>query len=422
MFQENHILSADEIKQYQKEGKNLDPKKMYVIKFLFNDKWNEAADPRPFRIKPSLIQKLAIDSIEMPYVINPNNTNRHLRGPDGNKPDTARGLLEIQAKYSIGLIKVPLITPTNNVYGIIEVWPEYEKLVESGELPPFTSPTIFPMKEDADGIEEGQFLNINAVGIPGYVEILSGTHGVCKNGIKECMSELAPLAASGSLKQQRENSSNFLNSLSSLHVNMSADQNTTQPSIETVVKDVENIKSELSSIRQEVGSQKTLLESIASKVGADKPADPTGMPMGAAGEQKLIIPKELKDNEFVKTLFNSVKESQSEVEIIKKERQAEKDKITFESRKAHATSIVEKQILLKQVKPDEKVAKIKEYMELKAEDGNLKDLEVLDNYLKSTISSEPDADAIGAGGLDAPEIHGDQIIEISNSEVMGFNV
>ena len=61
-------------------------------------------------------------------------------------------------------------------------------------------------------------------------------------------------------------------------------------------------------------------------------------------------------------------------------------------------------------------------MELKAEDGNLKDLEVLDNYLKSTISSEPDAEAIGAGGLEQPELHGDKTIEISNSRIMGYEV
>ena len=413
MFKENHILSADEITQYQKEGKNLDLKKMYVIKFLFNDKWNEAADPRPFRIKTSLINKLALDSIEMPYVVNPNNKDMHLRGPDDNKPDTARGLLEIQAKYSIGLIKVPIITPTNNVYGIIEVWPQYEKLVESGELPPFTSPTIFPTKEDHDGIEEGQFLNVNAVGFPGYTEILAGTHGICKNGIKQCMSELAPLAAAGSLKQKRENSQTFLNSLSSLKGNMSADPNQTPT--------LENLSQEVGAIKTEIVNINTKLESIASKVGADKPANPEGMPMGAAGEQALKLSKELKENPAVKEMLENTQKMQKELEEIKKLNKEREDKITADKRKSQATSIVEKQILLKQVKPEDKEKEIKKYIELKAEDGNLKDLEVLDNYLKGTVSAEPTDDALGASGFDAPELHGDQTIEISNSEVLGWN-
>lgn len=413
MFKENHILSADEIIQYQKEGKNLDPKKMYVIKFLFNDKWNEAADPRPFRIKPSLVNKLALDAIEMPYVVNPNNPNRHLRGPDGNRPDTARGLLEIQAKYAIGVIKAPLITATNNVYGIIEVWPEYEKMVESGDLPPFTSPTIFPMKEDQDGIEEGQFLNVNAVGFPGYSEILASTHGVCKNGIKECMSELAPLAAAGTLKEKRVNSQLFLNSLSSINGNMSADPNQTPT--------LENLSQEVGAIKTEIVNINTKIDSIASKLGADKPDNPTGMPMGAAGEQATIkLTKELKDNPAVKEMLETVQKTQKELEEIKKLNKEREDKIAADKRKAHATSIVEKQILLKQVKPEDKEKEIKKYIELKAEDGNLKDLEVLDNYLKSTVSSEPSEEAIGAGGLDAPEIHGDQTTEISNSQIMGY--
>lgn len=416
MYEDNHILTKDELSQYQKIGYDLSNDKLYIIKFLFNDKWNEAVDPRPFRVKTSLIRKLAKDSVGMPYVVNPNNTVTHLRGSDEGQPNTAKGLLEIQAKYSIGLIKVPLVSATNNVYGIIEVWKEYEKMVLENKLPVATSPTLFVIKEDSDGIEEAQFLNINGVDKGGYPDVLSGTHGTCKGGIKECMTELSVLGASGYLMQSRADPL-FLNTLQSLKRAMSAqDEQLSQTpvlSLETVAKDVEALKADILAIKQ-------MLESMANK-GSDEQATP----IGAAGElkQKLVIPKELKDNEFVKTLLNEKKSSEDRLAQVERQMLEEKERKILENRKAHATSIVEKMILFKQVKLEDKTAKIDEFMNLKSEDGKLKDLEVLDNYLKSTIPTESQDEILGASGYsNSYTFSGDHVeSQISNAQAMGYD-
>ena len=417
MFEENHKLTAEEIQDYNKQGYSLDEKKTYIIKFLFNDKWNNAADPRPFRIKTSLVEKLAKDSIDMPYVAKPTDNSKHIRGTDEGKPDTAQSILEIQAKYSIGMIKVPIIKPNNNVYGIIEIWPEWVDHLD--ELPNFTSPTVLPLKEDEDGIEDAQFLNINAVDSPGYPEALSGIHGVCKNGIKECIAELAPLGAAGQLKTARANHSTFLNNLHSLKRNMDGeppkDNSASAPTLESVVADVEAVKTDVASIKSEVMSQKTILEDIASKLNADTSSTDTP-PMGAAGQkQDFVIPKELKDNAFVKELVGKVKESQKTVQEIQKDIQAEKERKAQALRVSQATSIVEKLILLKRIEEDKKDAEIKKYADLKNEDGSLKDLEILDNFLKSTISSESET-PLGAAGYTIPGIGSDKTTTCSNEE------
>jgi hypothetical protein len=423
---ENHILTKSELSDLSKQGYNVDEPGIYVIKFLFNDKWNNAADPRPFRIKPELVQKLAADAIDMPYIVNPNTDKKHLRGTDAGGQDTAKDLLAIQAQYSIGMIKAPIITPTNNVYGIIKVWPEYEKLVLEDKLPAFTSPTINVLKEDADGIEDAQFLNVNAVGNPGYSKILAGITGICKGGIKQCMMELAPLGAAGSLETSRKDPQSF--SLIMNRIGLSMSQAATTPSLDTLSKDVEGIKSELSSVKQDLGSQKTMLESIAAKVGVDnKPAD-ANPPMGAAGKdegktgQQLEIPKELKDNPYVQELHSQVLETKKSLDEIKKDAAKKAAQAAANLRKAQAESIVSR-TLPKTATPEQKEAEIKKYVELKDEAGSLKDLEVLDNFLKSTTDKKTDnpEEVVGAAGDDIPEIGGDHdTISMSNSEVQSL--
>ena len=420
---ENHVLSKIEIQNLNKQGHNLSEDKLHIIKFLFNDKWNNAADPRPFRIKPSLVKTLAQDAIDMPYVYHPYDNTKHLRGTTEGKKDTAENLLEIQAKYSIGLIKVPLVTSTNNVYGIIEIWPEFEDDVNNNRLPEFTSITIFPIKEDADGIEEAQFLNINAVSSPGYPEILSGVHGVCKGGIKKCMAELAPLAASGILKDSRADQKSFSILKSKIGISMSADQGKATPSVETLAKEQEQIKSELTSNNQRLSSMETKVDAIAAKIGAgsdDKNKDMPKPPVGAAGAAKLEIPKELEGNEFVKNLYASNLDNSKKIKSMEDDNAAKEAKRLENLRNSQATSIVSKQILLKQVKAEDKDKEIKKLIEFKNEDGTLKDLEMLDNYLKAMVPGESSS-PIGAGGSsDFPEFSGDHdsTPQISNSEIM----
>jgi hypothetical protein len=437
MIHENQRLTSDEIMEYSKEY-DLDPsgKKCYIYKFLFNDRWNNAQDPRPFRVKPSLIEKLAKDSIGMPYVVNPKNTQRHLRGK--NNPDSAKELLEIQAEYSIGVIRVPVIKPSNNVYGIIEVWPEYEDEIEN--LPVFTSSTLAPIKEDADGIDDAIFINLNAVDTPGYPEMLSKMHGVCKNGIKECVAELSVLGAAGSLKTSRNNPQIFLNNLNSLKLNMSSTEGSTPPAEPTlaeiaskidgvqvtadkVVKNVENnnvVLKEVATVTEGVDETKVIEKIDGTSAPADPPADPPIVGASGAKSQTLTIPKELKNNPFVQELTGKLKEYEKDLQAIKNEAQSRKEQEKLAMRTAQATSIVTKQILLKQVKAEDKDKEIKKYVELKNEDGEFENLAILDNYLKSAIPSE-DPEVVGASGYSFPGIGSDKTPEtVSNAEAMGF--
>jgi len=437
MYEDNHILTKQESEKYHLPDGN-----MYVIKFLFNDKWNQAVDPRPFRVKTTLIKKLAEDSIGMPYVVNPNNTTTHLRGSHEGREDTAQGLLEIQAKYAIGLIKVPLITSTNNVYGIVEVWKEYEKMVLDGLLPKETSPTLFVIKEDGDGIEDAQFLNINGVDKGGYPDVLAGTHGMCKGGIKQCMLELAPIGAAGKLIEARKDGL-FLNTLQSLKGAMSAEIadpaatpdvtlsdiaakiDTVQVTAEKVVKNVENNNVVLKEVATKTeGVDETKVVEKIDESPMETPAATPEMPIiGAAGLQKLVIPRELKNNEFVKALIEKSKSDELRLGTLEKGIQDEANRKLVEARKAQATSIVEKMIAFKQVSLDDKNTKIAEYMALKSEDGKLKDLELLDNYLKSTIPSEQsiESEILGASGSQFQNFHGDHAeSKLTNAQVMGI--
>ena len=455
MLSENHILTKDEIKQYNKEGHNLDDSKTYIIKFLFNDKWNDAADPRPYRVKTSLIQKLAKDSIDMPYVVKPNDNTMHLRGIDEGKDDTTKALLEIQAKYSVGLIKVPIIRPNNNVYGIIEMWPEYSDPEYIEKLPAFTSATLAPLKEDADGIEDAMFLNLNGVDSPGYPRALAGVHGVCKGGIKECVAELSPLGAAGKLKAARENEKIFLNNLKSLSRSMSADQATMEgnqtpkpePSlteiaekIDTVQTTVEEVKAVEEKVVENVENNNEVLKEVATvtegvdenkvqekiekpeKVETPTPDTPPATPPVGASGSMMQLPKELENHPFVKGLATQVTEFKSALDEIKKEQNNSKQKQENELRKAQAESIVQRLIFDKQIKPTEKDAKVQEYINLKNEKGELENLTILDNYLKSKIPDVDESTPVGASGYGFPSIRGDSTEKpMSNAEAMGYD-
>lgn len=450
MYEDNHILTIEESQKY-----HLPDGKMYVIKFLFNDKWNQAVDPRPFKVKTTLIKKLANDSIGMPYVVNPNNTTTHLRGSHEGRGDTAQGLLEIQAKYAIGLIKVPIITSTNNVYGIVEVWKEYEKMVSDGLLPKETSPTLFVIKEDSDGIDDAQFLNINGVDKGGYPDILAGTHGMCKGGIKECMTELAPLGAAGKLIEARKDGL-FLNTLKSLKGSMSAQipdpalaaasptEEKTEITLEVIAQKIDEVKAVEEKIVENVETNNSVLKEVATvtkgvdetqvveKIGDEaaaesssdsNPAIPTPAIIGAAGLQKMVIPKELRSNEFVKALIEKSKSDELRLGTLEKGIQEEANRKLVDARKAQATSIVDKMIAFKQISLDDKNTKIAEYMALKGEDGKLKDLELLDNYLKSTIPLDGEPEVIGASGSTIPTFHGDRVAsKITNTQAMGIDL
>ena len=120
-----------------KQDLNLDANKTYALRFLYNDKLNQATDPKPFQINESFTDILAKKVIGMPW-ITPPNTKQHLKGKDYTFANPEE-LLIFQTQYSIGTFVSTLKNEiTNNYYGIVQLKPEFVEDAEQGRLPEFT--------------------------------------------------------------------------------------------------------------------------------------------------------------------------------------------------------------------------------------------------------------------------------------------
>jgi hypothetical protein len=395
----DHTLTPDEIKALIKEGINLDESagKMYIMRFGWNNQWNKAIDPSPFRIKPHLNDKLKNDAIGMPYVVPPFGTAKHLRKKDATEKDTISSILKIQSDYAIGDIVGTLHYPSDNIWLIVNVWPEFQAGVERGYYPPLCSPTFNILKETEDGVEDAQFLNLQAVPSSGYSAELTRIQPVCKNGLKECMAELQIMGAAGSLKTSNGNNNSFSNGLDRIFKSMS-NQTGSEKTTESRVSDLE---SAVADTQKRVAAMEPTLNRIADKIlnEGEKPKDPPADVKGAAGSDKLTLLQ--KDLEELK------KHDAENTKLVKK--------YELQIRTAHATSIVERKTRGKTIDDKEKQKMIQDYIS-----NQSLDLETLDNELKAAI---PDATAEstikGAYGIfEIPELKFDEKSRPKNSEMM----
>lgn len=186
------------------------------------------------------------------------------------------------------------------------------------------------------------------------------------------------------------------------------------PSVESVAKDVEGLKQNFVSMEQRVSSMDTKLDAIAAKVGAPTGGNQTP-PAGAAGKQEIeLIKKEKEATEKELTELKS-KVAKEKAEALQKQRQAQ------------AESIVKLLFKDKKLSKEALEKKIKEYVDMKNEDGTPKDLDLLEGTLKSlnapaknTESTEgEDGQVTGAYGDNVPELAGDHdgATELSNTEI-----
>jgi hypothetical protein len=408
MFHDGQILASDQIKQLQSEGHSLDEKKLYVIRFLFNDKWNRATQPGPFRIKTELVDKLAKDAIGTPWIILPEPyTDQHPVGA------SAQELAQITKKYAVGYIKSTLKYPSGNVFGIIEIFPQYEEMIKKNEIPPLVSPLFNVIQEDKEGISDAQFVNLQSVNRSGYPAQLTRITSFCKNGLKECIAELSLAGAAGK-ETSSDTNKNFSISAGNIDRTMSAPQIT----LESVAKTVEDhgraiaeLTDSVNRISTDVATIKTTLEGKQTDVN----------PKGAAGEDtaQVQIPKELLQHPAIKQLAEEFEATKKSLEEIKKEREEEKKKLAEQKRKAAAESIVT--LLIKHKKLDEKNKdkEIKKYLELKNEDGSLQDLDGIEATLKSVLGTEPETPTVkGAYGVyTIPDLKGSK--DRTNAEMLG---
>jgi len=197
------ILSPEQIKDFKQNGHKLDSSKYYTITGMYNNKWNEAADPGRFKIATSAMDKIAKTSIGRPWIPFGNKINKHVRP---HPLATVNEILEFQKKFAGGEIVSYIYNQQSNiVYAIIEIWPDFIKMVEDEEIYPFTSVMIGNQVFNKEGeYIDGEVLHIHSVETPGYSPTFAKFKAFCTGGIKQCMEELRPMAASGTLLKFRE--------------------------------------------------------------------------------------------------------------------------------------------------------------------------------------------------------------------------
>lgn len=402
------ILKQKELARLKQEGFKLDDsgKTLYTIRFLWNNKVNRAYQPGPFRVNPNLNDKLAKEAIDMPWLVGPD-PEEHV---ENKKNPTAEGLLKIQANYSIGDIKAVLKSDTGNFYGIIAVYPDYEQDVLEKRIPPLTSPTFNIIKstklQDHYELEDAEFLNLNSVISGGYDAELTSITGVCRNGIRQCMSELAPYAAAGDLKASRKDSESFSSAILKNIKPMSQEGDST-PNLETVAKDLDATKQEVVSLSQTVSGISTKVDAIATKIGLDNTetsndgGNPPDQAAAAGPNQKLAHVDISKHPDFIE-----VKKTLKEVKTLSDKREKEFAAIEQKNREKTAASIVELLNGSKNLSEEEKAAQVKQWIEKKDADGNLENIELVESTLKAAIPKQPEV-ATASGPYGIPGINGD---------------
>ena len=190
------------------EGKG----KMYVQSFLINSQQNQAGDPHPFRVDDQLLPRLARTAIGMPWLPYPKSDGNHQR-PIGASAFTADGIKQHQQQFAGGEIVAQYTNEsTGNVNVIIDVFPEYQEAVRSKKIPAFVSPMVFPHEMTPSGlVKEGEILHLQSVHHPGYAPEVAKINSVCEgNGLKQCMTQMKALAASGKLAPFQSKVKNYI--------------------------------------------------------------------------------------------------------------------------------------------------------------------------------------------------------------------
>lgn len=409
--EEDRVLTIEEVKNLNKDGFNLDDSgnELYLVKFLFNDKLNQAGDPIPFQIATESLDKIAKTFIKRPYVFNPgisNNVGQHVRGPI----DDPKKIIQYQKKFALGeIVNYYINKINNNVNGIVRIFPEYAEEVLSGKIPLPTSPLLEPLKWDNNKILDARGLHLQAVKNPGYPIELASITGACQGMLDKCMTELRTLGASRKLKNMRKNFINTGFSLGGTMPDHTDPNNLDSETDDNPPKEMTNgeLTTAVHELKQNDDKMMGMLSEMHDKmIGEedDKTKPPT---TGAAGEkkgnnQKLV---QVPEDEY-----NSLKEKLTTVETdynkTKEELDKEKKKIALEKRTELATIIAKGELMLKKIEADKLKERIDYWVKLTDEETKQpKDLSLLAQTYK-----ELEPKTVGsADGLyiEYPEMTGD---------------
>lgn len=389
-------LDPNQVSELIKDGIDISPdgNHMYILRFGWNNDWNKATDPAPFRIKPHLNEKLRKDAMGMPYVVPPYGEKMHLRkDKDAPEPRTAeeelRQILDVQTKYAIGEIQGSLEYPSGNVWLIIDVWPEFQAGVERGYYPTLVSPTFNFLDAEqtpkGSDVNDAQFINLQTVPNSGYHPKYTQIQPMCKNGIKECMAEMKIHGAAGTIKSSNFSQKSFSSIINEAIGAMSSEEGSA-PQLETVAKDVNALKEGFGMLTEKVNM-------IAEKVGVDSSNnDPAGTPPGGVAGASGTVTKQdyeklLKEREADKAELKGIKDDFKQYKL-------DKEIAEKKLREAHVASIIERKARLSKLSDDQKTELKEEYMK-----KSMDVLETLDNELKAAIPEFGKSDDLEKAGI-----------------------
>lgn len=372
------MLSENEVITLNQTGMNLDTKKFYALYGLFDDQMNNAAEPGPFKIYGASMKKIADTFVGKPLLWNPD-VNHHFRANvSTDKKKEAEAILTQQRKLAIGELAAPIINEnTKHAYGIFEIWPEYVKAVQTGQVPEFTSIMMLVKQEDQEGIKDAEGLHVQFVGEPGYHKKLSKLHGTCMGGINECMKELRILGAAGKLREYQKSFSNRISDNSS-----TMDATPAEERISAIEKDVTGIKTSISEISD---SMKQIVGATgSSQTGVVVTDVKTNVPPGSESKPDPVVSK----------LEQEIKDMKAKLE--QKDKESQEQLIKFQE--AQKTKVIDNIISLEQklhdISSKEAADRPKFYS-----DADLKALELIEKNL-----SKRSEKIVGAAGLGEREL------------------
>lgn len=428
------VLTPAEIKQLNREGFDLNEEKFFALSFLVNTKQNHAADPVPFRIAPEFLEELTKTGMGRPWLPDTLPNGKHIRP---KKNATAEEILQFQKDFAGGVMRGYWVNPLNqNANVIIEIFPEFIKDVESGNIKPFVSLMVGNWKENDKGeIIAGEVLHLQSVDSPGYDKEIAKFLGTCEGNFNECALELEPLAAMGKLKDYRNSSiscpKKFLNTLGAEGTSMPEETSTTETTTETpkkeetngtsegeskIIEKLEGIETKVESIETKVEtvekSQETVKEAVMEVAvaanGVDEEKIKEKLGMGAAEHPDTDNPKPKDKEEPVaaggnQKLLAEVKQTKKELAEMKKERDAEKKVAADNERKRQVEIIIKSKLLTKEITLEDKDKITKDWMEKKSSSNpeELADLSLVAEEAEKKINSIlPEEDPIAAYGGD----------------------
>ena len=265
-----HKLSKNEISEYKKKGHDLADDKTYLFRFLFNDKLNDAADPKRFKLATEDLDRYAKQAIGRPFIVRPDGNPYHVRVDETDDDNqNIKNMINLQKNYAVGDIKSTVRHPSKNVYGIIEVYDEYVDDIPT--FAPYTSVTFYLYDTNGDDVKDGEFLNVQAVPDPGYAKSLAGIKGTCTGGIAECTRELRVLGAAGGLKEARSAGNLGINTSSTPNNNMSGDPNAMNETqkLDKIVGGVTALTETVADVQKQVLGITGILKEVGEKTGVD---------------------------------------------------------------------------------------------------------------------------------------------------------